>query len=86
MTEQNVIVRWRENKFEYTADVSSVVHMMKMQSGEENLTNEQYMKEVARRSMIVGIHLLFADELTFLEALSEANLSKIEVIGNGKKN
>lgn len=84
MTEQNVIVRWRENKFEYTADATSVVRMMKVQSGEENLTNEQYMKEVARRSMIVGIHLLFADEITFLEALNEANMSNIEVISNEK--
>lgn len=84
MTEQNVIVRWRGNKFEYTADATSIVRMMKVQSGEENLTNEQYMKEVSRRSMIVGIHLLFADEITFLEALNEANMSNIEVISNEK--
>lgn len=75
-------MRWREHKYEYTASPEQIVTNMKRGSGEEHLTNLEYMREVARRSMIMGIHLLFADECTFLESLNEAGLAKVEVVGN----
>ena len=82
MTENIVIMRWREHKYEYTASPEQIVRNMKRNSGEEHLTNKDYMREVARRSLVMGIHLLFADEQTFLEAMNEAKLANVEVVGN----